>query len=81
MNCGKRLSFLVAVTLASALAASLRAPAQSVGSKGEGGSKPDVFYGSIAGQWVGSLEYRDYSNDRRVTLPTTLTAQITKEVP
>ena len=28
---------------------------------------------AIAGSWLGSLEYRDYSSDARVTLPTLLT--------
>ena len=31
------------------------------------------FATAVSGSWSGSLEYRDYRSDRRVTLPTTLT--------
>lgn len=30
------------------------------------------FSAALAGSWTGTLEYRDYRSDRRVTLPTTL---------
>jgi hypothetical protein len=33
---------------------------------------PDLS-ASLAGTWTGSLQYRDYSNDRQVVLPTTVT--------
>ena len=29
---------------------------------------------ALAGEWTGTLEYRDYTTDKRVTLPTTLKA-------
>ena len=31
------------------------------------------FQAAMAGTWTGTLEYRDYRSDRRVTLPTRLT--------
>jgi hypothetical protein len=37
------------------------------------GVPPDHLYGVMNGHWVGTLEYKDYSNpDKRVTLPTIL---------
>lgn len=33
---------------------------------------PDVAQ-SLAGAWTGTLQYRDFGNDRQVTLPTTVT--------
>ena len=33
---------------------------------------PAAFSSSVAGSWTGSLEYRDFQSDKRVTLPTTL---------
>ena len=33
---------------------------------------PDLAQ-SLAGAWTGSLQYRDFGNDRQVTLPTTVT--------
>jgi hypothetical protein len=33
------------------------------------------FVAALEGDWNGTLEYRDYSNDKRVTLPTTLEAR------
>ncbi len=33
---------------------------------------PDLS-ASLAGAWTGSLQYRDFGNDRQVTLPTTVT--------
>jgi hypothetical protein len=33
---------------------------------------PDLS-ASLAGAWTGTLQYRDYSSDRQVTLPTTVT--------
>jgi hypothetical protein len=33
---------------------------------------PDMSQ-SLAGAWTGTLQYRDYGNDRQVTLPTTVT--------
>jgi hypothetical protein len=38
-------------------------------------SKDAAFSKALAGDWEGSLEYRDYSNDKRVTLPTTLASR------
>ena len=42
-----------------------------------GGIKPPVpaepIYSALAGAWVGALEYRNYSSNARVFLPTTLT--------
>jgi hypothetical protein len=38
-----------------------------------------AVYASIAGKWEGTLEYRDYGNDGRVTLPTTMTAETTAD--
>ena len=32
-----------------------------------------LFRTALAGEWAGTLEYRDYRSDRRVTLPTLLT--------
>jgi hypothetical protein len=32
-------------------------------------------YAALAGRWTGTLEYRDYGNDKRVKLPTLLDAQ------
>ena len=34
-----------------------------------------AVYAAARGSWRGTLQYRDYSNDRRVTLPTTLDAR------
>ncbi len=36
--------------------------------------KAVAFSKALAGDWEGTLEYRDYSTDKRVTLPTTLLA-------
>ena len=30
------------------------------------------FEAALTGSWTGTLEYRDYRSDKRVTLPTTL---------
>ena len=35
----------------------------------------DGFQDAVAGLWSGTLEYRDYRSDRRVTLPTKLTVE------
>jgi hypothetical protein len=37
-------------------------------------SKAAAVTGALGGAWKGTLEYRDYSSDKRVTLPTTLEA-------
>jgi len=37
-----------------------------------GVAAPDLSQ-ALAGAWRGTLQYRDYSNDRQVTLPTTVT--------
>ena len=36
-------------------------------------SEPHRLAAALVGSWVGTLEYRDYQSDRRVTLPTRLT--------
>ena len=36
------------------------------------GPSAEPIYSALAGAWVGSLEYRDYSNNARVALPTIL---------
>lgn len=42
----------------------------SAGSKSIGG--PSRLYSGLLGDWVGQLEYRDFSSDQRVLLPTWL---------
>jgi hypothetical protein len=71
--------FVFGVTFVSTLLVTCQAIPRTVPPVGPAGSKADPFYAAIAGQWVGTLEYRDYSNDKRVTLPTTLTAQPGKD--
>ena len=41
--------------------------------------KAGAVTAALAGNWRGTLEYRDYSNDKRVTLPTTLDAQAAED--
>ena len=45
-----------------------------------GGSAPSIDTGQVyqacAGQWAGTLEYRDFQSDERVSLPTNLVADI-----
>lgn len=38
-----------------------------------------VLPAALSGEWQGTLEYRDYRSDGRVTLPTTLEARPTEE--
>ena len=49
-------------TLVAILAAVAAAPAQV----------SDPYVAALTGRWAGTLEYRDYRSDRRVTLPTVL---------
>ena len=35
-------------------------------------AQPAAYVSALTGSWKGTLEYRDYRSDRRVTLPTTL---------
>jgi hypothetical protein len=37
------------------------------------------LHAAFAGQWAGHLEYRDYSNDKRVKLPTELDASLSPD--
>ena len=50
-----------------------------------GGATPPApagpIYSALAGAWVGSLEYRDYSSNGRVFLPTILDIRKTKGSP
>ncbi len=38
-----------------------------------------VVYKALLGKWTGSLEYRDYSNNKRVTLPAVLEVSVSGE--
>ncbi len=44
-----------------------QAPAPSISA-----AQADAFAAALVGRWLGKLEYRDYSNDARVVLPTLL---------
>lgn len=39
---------------------------------GVGAQPNDAYTAALRGNWVGTLQYRDYRSDARVTLPTTL---------
>jgi hypothetical protein len=45
----------------------------------ESDAKAASFTRALIGDWTGTLEYRDYSNDKRVTLPTTLNAKASED--
>ena len=45
------------------------------------GASAEPIYSALAGAWVGSLEYRDYSSNARVALPTILDVRKSKDSP
>lgn len=62
--------------------AALAAPAVSVPNVSVPAGAPSVqeaAYKALAGAWVGALEYRDYSSNGRVTLPTILHIRMAKD--
>jgi len=75
--CRPPLLILLACACLSAVSASPKveffsAAATSAATPRSANLNPAAFYSSVLGSWTGSLEYRDFQNDKRVTLPTTL---------
>ena len=69
-----RMRLLTSCTMLAAVmfvtTASVSAQQSSAASKSTGG--PSRLYSGLLGDWVGQLEYRDFSSDQRVLLPTWL---------
>jgi hypothetical protein len=73
---------LLALAVASAIVPAAnfsQASPRPARSEDERDPKADAFTSALVGEWRGTLEYRDYSNDKRVTLPTTLDARAAED--